>query len=267
MPYMLVSAFVSVNALVLVHTAIIYTIGIAGASALRRNFSLGFLPWTLFVLVFSFNGHISAHLAAGHLPWIAYFLTPWVLWGAARLANGDHSTRTHVACAAALAGMILIGGWHMFVWSLLFLLFTCAWSVASLRSLVIVGTMTALLGAARLAPAVSTFGTGSNIFISGFPDLASMFAALAGSPVRSDVLDPWELDAFVGILGLALLALGSVAYAITQTRALALLLIPALALAILSYGNVYELTFFQLPGFVSQRVTTRFLVLTILWLA
>ena len=215
MPYMLVSAFVSVNALVLVHTAIIYTIGIAGASALRRDFSLGFLPWTLFVLVFSFNGHISAHLAAGHLPWIAYFLTPWVLWGATRLANGDHSTRTHVACAAALAGMILIGGWHVFVWSLLFLLFTCAWSVASLRSLVIVGTMTALLGAARLAPAVSTFGTGSNIFISGFPDLASMFAALAGSPVRSDVLDPWELDAFVGILGLALLALGSVAYAIT----------------------------------------------------
>lgn len=122
------------------------------------------------------------------------------------------------------------------------------------------------LAAARLAPAVSTFGTGSNIFISGFPDIASMFAALAGSPVRSDVLDPWELDAFVGYLGLALLALGAVAYAINQTRALALLLIPAIALAILSYGNVYELTFFQLPGFVSQRVTTRFLVLTILWL-
>lgn len=30
---------------------------------------------------------------------------------------------------------------------------------------------------------------------------------------------------------------------------------------------MYELTFFQLPGCVSQQVTTRFLVLTILWLA
>lgn len=267
MPYAFGLAVVSVNAFILFHVAVVYAIGFLGAVVLRRELAIGLLAWTLFVLIFTLNGHIVSHLSVGHLPWVAYFLTPWVLVSAIRTARGDRSMRHVITCAAAFAGMILIGGWHVFIWSLIFMIVTC---LARPREFVVfaqIGALTALLAAVRLAPAVATFGTGVNSFISGFPTIGSVFASLVGTPVRFALLDQWELDTYVGAAGLILLCLGAVPFRDASKRVLNVMLLPTAVLILLSLFNIYEQTLFRLPGFVSERVTTRLIVVPVLWLA
>ena len=267
MPYVAGLALVSVKTFLLFHIVVVYIAGFLGAIALRRELAIGLLPWMLFVFIFTLNGHIISHLSVGHLPWIAYFLMPWVLWSAVRTARGDSSARNVITCATVLAAMILIGGWHVFVWSLIFMIGTCLARPAQVVVLVQIVVLTTLLAAVRLAPGVATFGTGANTFISGFPTLASLFESLAGTPVRHLLLDQWELDMYVGGAGLMLLGIGAVPFREVEKRHMNVLLLPSAALIILSFGDVYRDTLFRLPGFVSERVTTRLLIVPVLWLA
>ena len=161
---------------------------------------------------------------------------------------------------------MLIGGWHVFVWSVLFIAFTCLVPPRRIAVLAPIGLITALLGAVKLAPAVVTYGGGSNIFMGGYPSGASLFAALVTSPTREGPLDPWEYEAYVGYVGFLVLCFGAVPFWQPAKRFLNLLLLPTAALIVLSMGNVYELTLFRLPGFVSRRVTSRLVILAILWL-
>ena len=264
MPYVIALKFVDVRSFFLFHMAVVYSAGFAGAVTLRRDLDLGMLAWTMFLLVFTLNGHIIAHLSVGHLIWAAYFLTPWLLVGAIRLSRGNQSSRNVTACAATLGAMMLVGGWQVFVCSVLFIAFTCLLPPRRIAVLARIGLITALLGAVKLAPAVVTYGGGSNIFLGGYPSGASLLAALVASPTGP--LDPWEYDAYVGYVGFLVLCFGAVPFWQPAKRYLNLLLVPTGALIVLSIGNVYELTLFRLPGFVSQRVTSRLLILAILWL-
>jgi hypothetical protein len=267
MPYVIALRFVDVRSFFLFHMAVSYGVGFLGAVALRRELDLRLLPWTVFLVIFMLNGHIISHLSVGHLIWAAYFLLPWTLVSAIRTSRGDRSLRNVTACAATFAAMMLIGGWHFFVWSFLFMVFACLVPPRRIAVVARIGLITTLLGAVRLAPAMVTYGGGSNIFAGGFPTGASLVAALVGSPTREGPLEPWEYDTYVGYLGFLLLCLGALPFWQLSKRFLNVLLLPTSALIILSIGDVYERTLFRLPGFVSERVTTRLVILAILWLA
>lgn len=266
MPYAVALGFVGLRGFFLFHMAVVWCVGYLGAIALRHELELSLLPWTMFLLIFTLNGHIISHLSVGHLPWAAYFLAPWMLVSAVRTSRGDRSVQNVAVCAATFAGMILIGGWHIFVWSFLFMAFACLASPRRIEVLGRIGVITALLAAARLAPAVVTYGAGSNIFVSGYPTGGSVLAALVATPTRENVLDLWELDAYVGYAGFLLLCLGAVPFRQSAKRFINVLLLPTCALTLLSLGNIYERTLFRLPGFVSERVTSRLIILPILWL-
>jgi hypothetical protein len=265
-PYAFALASLPVGAFLVGHLLIVYVAGFVGAVKLRRELALRPFPWTVFVVVWLTNGHIVTHLSAGHLPWIGYFLMPWVLLTAVRIVRGEHTPSTVIAGATALTGMILIGSWHVFVWSLLFIALASALSWPRLATFIAIGAATAGLSAVRLAPGVVTFGTGSNVFVGGFPTLSVMFTSLVGEVSPTRTLDAWELDTYVGVLGFALLCLGLAPFRDVRRRSLTALLLPAAALAVLSFGTVYANTLFRLPGFVSERVATRFLVVAALWL-
>ena len=266
MPYVVALAFVDLRTFFLFHMALVYSLGFLGAVALRRELELRMLPWTMFLLLFTLNGHIISHLSVGHLPWAAYFLSPWIVLSAVRTSRGDRSSRNAAMCAVTFAGMILIGGWHVFVWSLLFIIFAGLVPPRRIAVVARIGLMTALLAAVRLAPAVVTYGGGSNTFVSGYPSAGSLLAALVATPIRNDLLEPWELDAYVGYTGFLVLCLGIIPFRQSAKRFLNALLLPTAALILLSLGDVYERTLFRLPGFVSERVTSRFIILPILWL-
>ena len=68
---------------------------------------LGLSPfvWVLFVMLFVFNGHVTAHLWGSATFSGYYYLIPWVLLCVLRAAREDYSSEIPIL-ASTLAGMI-----------------------------------------------------------------------------------------------------------------------------------------------------------------
>lgn len=62
------------------------------------------------------------------------------------------------------------------------------------------------------------------------------------------------------------MCVGVVPFVQEGPRRLNRMLLPSALLSAMAYRSVYGATMFHLPGFVSERVTTRFLIVPVLWL-
>lgn len=271
-PHVFLLRVMGVNAFFMLHLLLMWAIGYAALVAWRREAGLSSFTFVVFVALFLFNGHITSHLSAGHTQWTGYFLLPWLFLCLTRAARGDCSMRNSATLALALGGMIAIGAWHIFVWSLLFTVFFCATSRSSLRFLARVTIMLAPVSAFRVLPALFTFGGGSNQFLTGFNSPRMMFDALAIGRTQSfagESMAWWEFDTYIGGVGFALLCAGLWPAREPDSRFLNRFYAPIGAMILLSVGQVYGATLFRLPGFVSERISTRLLivpVLALLWL-
>ena len=266
-PHAILLGVMSPGPFLIVHMLACFTAGYVGLLAIRRELRLSPFSWGIFVTLFLFNGHIGAHFNAGHMSWAGYYLLPWVLLGLIRAATGDLSAKNVVVLALSLAAMIVLGSWHLFVFAYLqIVIFLC--SLRSWRAAVClarISALVALLAAIRLVPGTLTFGGGANQFVGGFPSLSLVVSALvADSGGNADVLGWHEYDTYIGWVGFGLLLLGAVPLRSPDSRVSTPLLITSAALALLSLDGVYEATLFRLPGFVSERVVTRLLILPVL---
>jgi hypothetical protein len=268
-PHVVLLRAMSITSFFLLHVLMFLSIGFHALVKLRRELDLSLFAWTAFIVLFLLNGHITSHLATGHTQWVSYLLLPWVLLCAVRLTRGDDSLANAMTLAAAFAAMIVIGGWHIFVWSTLLVTFVALQSPAHLLFLARVMAIVAPLAAFRLLPGVLTFGTGSNTFLGSFRHLSVLLDALVGDGPSSwlDGLDRWEYDTYVGYAGFVLICLGMLPVRTALNRSLNALLLPSFALGLLSMYNLYERTLFKLPGFVSERVVTRFAIVPVLTLS
>ena len=75
-PQVLLLRFLDPATYVLVNIWIFYAIGFLALLLLRRRYHLSLAAFLPMYLLFSFNGHITAHLVVGHLEWVGYFLLP-----------------------------------------------------------------------------------------------------------------------------------------------------------------------------------------------
>src|SRR5262245_2665679 len=187
-----------------------FLVGAYALVRLGREVPLTPFMWTVFLAIFLFNGHITNHFGAGHLQWAAYFLLPWIYLCVVRASRGDETPGNAAALALTLSAMIFIGGWHIFVWSWLYLLFFCVVSRHRLVFLARVSLIVAGLSAFRLLPAFATFGSGANEFLGSYHRLYVLGVALVGDQHSTvDNLYWWEYDLYVGFAGLVLLLLGA----------------------------------------------------------
>ena len=271
-PHVVLLGVMGVNAFFLLHVLLMFTIGYAALAAWRREAGMSSFTFVVFVALFLFNGHITSHLSAGHTQWTGYFLLPWMFLCLTRAARGDCSIRNGVTLALALGGMVAIGAWHIFVWSFLFTLFFCATSWVTVRFLARVSILLAAVSMFRVLPALLTFGGGSNQFLTGFNSARMIFDALAIGRTQSfarESLAWWEFDMYIGAVGFALLCLGLWPWRERDRWFLNRFYVPIAGLILLSIGRVYGATLFRLPGFVSERISTRMLivpVLALLWM-
>jgi hypothetical protein len=234
--------------------------------ALRRELKLTLFPWCLFVLIFVLNGHITAHLDGGHTQWAGYFLMPIVFLSIVRTANGDVSRVNAALLSITLAALIVIGSWHIFIWCLLFAGLASIGSMARMRFILGVSCVVAGLAAFRLLPALVTFGSGANDFLGGFQDPSLLVTALVGDPRDAGPkLGFVEFDMFIGWPGLFLLALGLMP-GVPRRGAIDALWLPSITMIVLAMSDIYRLTLFNLPGFVSERVSTRLAIVGVLGL-
>ena len=265
-PHVVLLAWLEVSTFVVVQAAALLAAGVFATYHLARDLRLGPIASMAFLTIFLMNGHVTAHLETGHGQWVTYFLLPCVLLFVHRAATDQAGARTAAALALTLLAITLVGGWHVFVWCVIFItVFTIAdrsrWRFGVVLALLVAG-----LSAVRIIPAVLFFDVGEREFVGSFQQLSVLARALIGDAGgMTDGLDWWEYNAFVGWTGFVLALAGLTApLSRTWAHSVSALWLPSLAMVLLSILDIYEWTLFQLPGFESQRVASRLMIVGLL---
>jgi hypothetical protein len=287
-PHVLLLPAMTLPGFALFETLFFYTLGFLGCLLLMRRFRLSLVPFAALFLLFNFNGYITAHLAIGHVMWNAYFLLPFFMLLIFELVSEQATIRTALMLALVLFGIVLQGGFHIYTWCLLFLLFLAAFNLSQRR--IVVLTLAAigaslLASAFRFVPAAVTFGGQDRLYLTGYATLGDLLGALTQirdydyvtqfAPRTADLLYGagwWEFDTFVGLVGLAFVVVFGVVPRFRKDPALADLAFPRLdapliGLFALSLSDFYRpIRALPVPLIQSERIPARFLILPLIFL-
>ncbi|MET0552016.1 MAG: hypothetical protein ABW221_03190 [Vicinamibacteria bacterium] len=259
------------GAFVIANTLLLHAAFCAGVVALARRFRLALVPAAGFYLLAGFNGHLTAHLAVGHSMWTGLLLLPAFLLPLVALAEDARAPRAPMLLALAMAAILFQGALHAFAWCVLLLLLFAAFNPSRLRPVVVALAWTAGAGALRLLPAVFVARRRETAFLSGYPSIGDLVRGLVtllppDGPKRGGAfgaVSPWELDAYVGPAGLALIVAGVVLFVRRgPDPRLAPLAGPIAVMALLALGDagvLFELS--RLPLLSAERVTSRLVAL------
>jgi hypothetical protein len=279
-PQALLLIFLEPGPFMLANVLVMYTLGWVGLLMIRRRYHLALVPFAALLLLFNFNGHITAHLAVGHSEWVGYFILPFFVLLVLKLVDGEGDSAVPKAgwgwtlsMALVLFGLVLQGAFHFFLWCLIFLGGLGLFHPRYARAVIKAGLAGGLLSLVRLLPPAIEYIHGGVMFNSGFPTLTDLLTALtvirtplevASLPNKS--LGWWEVDTYVGLAGLAFLLYFGV-YRTWSNRSrpggqgAAHLLAPLFLVGFLSIGQVYRLiSSVPLPLFDSERISSRFMI-------
>ncbi|MBM3347809.1 MAG: hypothetical protein FJY55_15140, partial [Betaproteobacteria bacterium] len=267
-PHVLLLTWLDVATFVVAQATVLVAIGVAGSYALARELKLGPVASMAFLAIFLMNGHVIAHLETGHEQWVTFFLLPHVLLFLHCVAVGDVSGRTQAGLAVVLAMMALIGGWHVFVWAVIFIAVFVAGARARWRFGATVALLVLGLIAVRVVPVLGFYDSPPREFVGSFQRLDVLIAAFVGEPRNiTDNLSWWEYNTFVGWVGLTIVLAGVTApLNKVWKHPVSSLWLPSVVMVVLSTLNIYEWTLFRLPGFESERVASRLLIVGVIGL-
>ncbi|HEY3666618.1 MAG TPA: hypothetical protein VGL19_11480 [Polyangiaceae bacterium] len=262
----------------LVNVLLLYSVGFAGAMALRTRHGLSALPFCALFLLFNFNGHIVSHLAVGHAMWSGYFLLPYFVHYALEWAAQPTAPDPPIRLALVLSALAYQGSVHLLMSAALVI--ACAMGCS--RALWSGGASALGLGLGlsglRLLPALLVLRLmPSSGFLGGYATLSDDAASLLNirgpefpaAPGKFGSLGWWEYDAYIGEVGLLFLAYFGVWRGWQRRRSgdspYAALLLPLALVALLSFSVVaYPLYAVRMPLLASERVTSRYLVIPLL---
>jgi hypothetical protein len=273
-PQMLLLSVMDVDTFAILDLLFHYTLATLGLILLRQKLQLSLLSYSFLFFLFNFNGYIQAHYAVGHLSWGGYFLFPFYFLLVFQLFDQQPPTWKWVASMAFLSFyMILAGSQHHFTWLMLFLVFLAVTHRLSFKWIAAAILFSGFLSAVRLLPpalGLDQFGSFHFRFRSGYHTLYDFWSALVMIR-RPDFVEPeivkyttlgyWEFDYFVSLIGaFFIIYFGVIDWSLKgegKFRKYFPLIVPALALFILSQGQIYKHTLFDIPLFSSERVISR----------
>jgi hypothetical protein len=273
-PQILLLRWMNVEFFVLINTFILYTVAFISFLWILHRYNLSPLIFSALVLMFNFNGHIISHFSIGHVTWWSYFLFPWLFIMIIRLLeDNDHSWRWVTLTSFLILFIFLQGGYHHYVWSLMFLgiLALVAWKHSWIIFKVLI--FSNLFSMIRLLPPAPLIENLESEFISGYPKLEYVFSSILfmRQPENSlpflnfgSNLGYWEFDLFIGRAGALILAFGFIIWLVNlkKNSSLIFTLVPLLVLSVLSIGNLYEpFTNLPIPLIAGERVASRFIIL------
>ena len=277
-PQVLLLRWMSVGQFVLFHTWLMIGLGYWGLLQLKKRLDLSLLSFTWIVLLFFFNGHMISHYAVGHVTWGGTFLLSWFIELVCALLDGDRAAAWEAKMAFLLFAVFLQGSFHQFVWCVIFLGFLAVSNWKTFFPILRAGIAAGLLSAVRIIPPALQMEAFDDDFLGGYTRLIQVFNAFAKIiPPESSldqrrtgaVLGWWEFDIFLGIPGILVIAAGVIAWLLLRRRKLGFpgLIIPIAVLTAFSYKNIYQLMrFFRIPLFSGERVSSRFLILPVLFI-
>ncbi|MBI2870546.1 MAG: hypothetical protein HYY14_02420 [Candidatus Omnitrophica bacterium] len=209
-PQILLLSVLGPSAFIPVNLMLMYAVGFWGALLLRKVFGLGAMAFTFFFLIFNFNGYFVTKISVYPSSMFGYFLMPFFLWAVLRSAETPPAAvkehvRLGVFLGLTLAGMVYQGTFHLFVECVTFLF---VWVISDFKRwrVPIVACITAgLTAAARLLPAVVSFGPGASPHAgqAGYPSPNTLVEGLTA--IRTQFVPPlfcWhEYSLYVSLIG------------------------------------------------------------------
>ena len=200
------------------------------------------------------------------------FFMPYVHWLLIRMLQKPEDERTRILLAGFFFVFMLQGSVHIFVWWIIFFCIMVILKPKLFRPVFCVLVLATGLNLFRFLPSgVSLYDTELH-FLSGYHSLGWLLDGLTViQPV--DWLDDgthsgirwWELDIYVGIAGLVLLAYFGIVrvFFIQDKKELRILEYASFCMSLLCFVGVLVAiaTILPIPLFTSQRVATRLIVI------
>ncbi len=274
-PQTLLLFFLEPNVFVLVNVWIMYAVGFIGLLILRKRYNLSIVSFVLLFLLFNFNGHITAHLAIGHIEWVGYFLLPYYVLLVLHLVEGKEvSWRWVLGMALTLLFINLQGAYHFFLWCMVFLFLIMLFRPRLWKPVLTGVIASGLVSMVRILPTAIEYYKGSGIkFMYGFFSIPQLFDSLI-VPHAPYVLNfPggmvgfWEYDFFIGLVGLAFIVSFGMIRTWLNQKSYRVLFFPMLVMLLFSLQDMYKPLFNSpLPFLDSERVPARFIIVPLVFL-
>lgn len=278
-PQVLLLRFLDVGPFILVHTILLYTLGVLGLLWFRRKYSLSLAAFSVLFLLFNFNGHILAHYSVGHVTWGGYFLFPWLLVLFFRLLEGDQSWRWVAQTALLLFFIWLQGSFHPYIWGLMFLGFLGVTSWKNFPPVIKAVVFTVLLSMVRILPPTLVFNQFDDEFLGGYPTVTDTLLSMVTFKYPAEAIDIrtmlnpyawWEFNLYLGLVGTVFLLTFGVYKWIKNQRAetgFPALLLPIAGMFVLSIGRIYRLVrLIPIPILSGERASIRMIILPVVTL-
>jgi hypothetical protein len=274
--------FLNISQFSLIHVWIMYILGFFGLLQIRKIKSLSIASITIIFLLFNFNGFIASHIEIGHLSFASFFLVIWFVYLFLELLEGKQNWWWIFRMVLFFFVLELEGGFHIFIWCLIFLIFFVIFYPRYFKILLETGLLILAANLFRFLPALSLLGNYSSELLTGFPNIQSILGALwdTTSPGTytsfNGLLSPgqigqWEVTMFIGVLGVVYVIYFGVARLLRDQElpsTIQRLLLPLLVLSIFSLDSIYRLLVnaLPIPLLTAERVPTRIYSLILVFL-
>ncbi len=278
-PQIALLGFVDIATFVLVNTLLLYTLNFVACLLIGRRYRLSLIALTAMTLLLNFNGNITAQIGAGQYVWTGFFLLPFLCLLVLKLIDGDRSLGISIKLALLLLGLMLQGTYHFYNWSVAFLLLLAVFDSDSRRPALLAIAFSLPLVAYRVVPAAMTFWGTERGFISGYPTLEHLLAALVvihrHTTETIGVLHNlawWEYDFYISLLGLAMVAYFGIYLRVKEHPDLQRFRFqaldwPMLLMSLFSLSLFYApIASLPLPLASAERVSSRFLIIPLVFL-
>ena len=281
-PQFILLRFMGPGTFVLVDTLIFFTIGYLGLLLLGHKLNLSCAVFTILFFLFNFNGHITTHLAAGHITWMGYFLLPFYILLLLEIPDKTIDWGWILNFCLLTAVMFLQGSFHIFVWCLLFLgligLFHSNYRLNAFLGVV----FSLLINFFRILPVSQEAGELGVGFMTGFLNLDELLGSMLKLVQPADALllttnkithyiAWWEVDHYIGWVGFLFVLVFGIAVWFFIRKEMknpyAYLYGPIISIVVLSVGRISNLFFIlKIPLLDAERVPSRFLIIPLLFL-
>lgn len=278
-PQIVLLGVMDIATFVLVNTLLLYTLSFVACLLIGRRYRLSLIALVAMTLLLNFNGNITAQIGAGQYVWTGFFLLPFFCLLVLKLIDGDRSLGISIKLALLLLGLMLQGTYHFYNWSVAFLLLLAVFDRNSRRPALLAIAFSIPLVAYRVLPAAMTFWGAERGFLSGYPTLEDLLAALV--VIRRHTTETigvlhnlawWEYDFYISLLGLAMVAYFGVYLRVKERPELQRFRFQALDWPMLLM-SLFSLSIFfapiaslPLPLAGAERVSSRFLIIPLLFL-
>lgn len=268
-PQMILLLFVSPTVFVLVDVLINYSLAVIGLILIKKRFRLSLFSYTFLFVLFHFNGHIQSHYAVGHATWAGYFLFPLFFELVFQLLDEGPNWQWVTKITILLFYSVLAGSQHHFTWMMLFMAFLALSYRMNFKWILAAIMFSGFVSAVRLLPpALSLAKFSVNFFaVPGYQSVYDFITSLMvfhrpGYQFEAWPLEIgyWEFDYYIGLVGVVLVVYFGGVLWIKEgigKESYSVLILPALALFLLSQGSIYKITLYNFPLLSSERIASR----------